>query len=328
MPELPEVTVIVSQLNKKLKGLVLESIEYDWPKKFFWGKFSIKDMKGAEVNSVRRLGKVVIVDLDKSGPAASSSRPTSSAATRSERSQNRIVGLRALDGTPSTGVTRLSILIHLKLTGQLIYQDAKTRIAGGHPIPPLNLPVPNKTTRVTFSFTNGGHLYFNDLRKFGWVKIVESDESKINEAIGAELGPDPLEVSYEEFAERLEKRGQMRIKKLLMDQNFLAGIGNIYSDEALWRAKIHPRRSAISLKQSEVRALYDGMRESLKLAIDKGGSSANAFVDSGGERGLYLSFAKAYHMTGKPCARCKTPIVRQKMDGRSAHFCPNCQQLK
>ena len=113
-----------------------------------------------------------------------------------------------------------------------------------------------------------------------------------------------------------------------MDQSFIAGVGNIYSDEALWRAKIHPRRSAISLKPLEVRRLYDGIRESLKLAIEKGGSSANAFIDSGGERGLYLSFAKAYHMTGKPCSRCKTPIVREKMDGRSAHFCPTCQKLK
>ena len=307
MPELPEVTVITGQLNKKLKGLTLESIEYDWSKKFYWGKFSIDDLRGAKVLRVRRLGKVVVIDLV-------------------SRSVGQLVG------------RSMSILIHLKLTGQLIYQDKKTRIAGGHPIPPLNLPVPNKTTRVTVTFTNDGHLYFNDIRKFGWVKIVGVDKSqpeadrlldeKIKEAIGMELGPDPLVMSFEEFCERLEKKGQSRIKKLLMDQSFIAGVGNIYSDEALWRAKIHPRRSAISLKPLEVRRLYDGIRESLKLAIEKGGSSANAFIDSGGERGLYLSFAKAYHMTGKPCARCRTPIVREKMDGRSAHFCPRCQKLK
>ncbi len=298
MPELPEVTVIVNQLNQKLKGLVLESVEYDWPKKFFWGKFSIKDLKDQKVEKVERIGKIILV-----------------------RFENRI-----------------TVLIHLKLTGQLIYQDKKARVAGGHPIPPLNLPAPNKTTRVTFTFTGGvptssrlrgtSHLYFNDLRKFGWVKIVESEESKVKEAIGTELGPDPLEVSYGEFRERLAKRGQARIKKLLMDQEFIAGVGNIYSDEALWRAKIHPRRSAASLSSGEIRGLYDGIRDSLNLAIDKGGSSANAFVDSGGERGLYLSFAHAYHMTGKPCERCGTPIVRSKMDGRSAHFCPNCQRLR
>src|SRR3989344_3119017 len=322
MPELPEVTVIVNSLNKKIKGLVLRSIEYDWPKKFYWGRrpggrsgpegeFSIKDLKGAKVSGVRRLGKVVVMDLV--------NRPLGHWVARKKKN-------------PSNQVTQkprnLSILIHLKLTGQLIYQDRKTRIAGGHPLPPLNLPAPNKTTRVTFEFTNGGHLYFNDIRKFGWVKVVASREDEVKKAIGMELGPDPLIMSYEQFRECLEKKKQGRIKKTLMDQSVIAGVGNIYSDEALWRAKIHPKRSIISLGEFELKALYKGLRESLQISIEKGGSSANSFVDSGGERGLYLSFGKAYHMTGKPCARCKTPIKREKMDGRSAHFCPSCQMLK
>src|SRR3990167_9484966 len=316
MPELPQVTVIVNSLNKKIKGLVLRSIEYDWPKKFYWGKFSIKDLKGAEVSGVRRLGKVVVMDLVS---RSTKNKPTSLQTYRP---------------------TNLSILIHLKLTGQLIYQDKqslrfstssadlrKTRIAGGHPLPPLNLPAPNKTTRVTFGFTNHGYLYFNDMRKFGWVKIVASREDEVKKAIGMELGPDPLVMSYEQFRECLGKKKQGRIKKTLMDQSVIAGVGNIYSDEALWRAKIHPKRQVASLGEVELKALYKGLRESLQISIEKGGSSANSFVDSGGERGLYLSFGKAYHMTGKPCARCKTPIKREKMDGRSAHFCPACQRL-
>ena len=326
MPELPEVTVIVNGLNKKLKGLVLRSIEYDWPKKFYWNGFSIKDLKGARIIGVRRLGKVVVIDLV--------TRPLGHWVARKKKN-------------PSNQVTQkprnLSILIHLKLTGQLIYEHQdkqslrsstssaglrKTRIAGGHPIPPLNQPVPNKTTRVTFAFTNNGYLYFNDMRKFGWVKIVSSREDEVKKAIGMELGPDPLVMSYEQFRECLEKKKQGRIKKTLMDQSVIAGVGNIYSDEALWRAKIHPKRSIISLSDAEFKALYKGLRESLQISIEKGGSSANSFVDSGGERGLYLSFGKAYHMTGKPCARCKTPIKREKMDGRSAHFCPSCQILK
>lgn len=288
MPELPEVSIIVNQLNKKLRGVVISSIETDWPKKFDWGGFSIADLKGMRVMGVERRGKVVLIKVSKD----------------------------------------LAILIHLKLTGQLIYQDAKTRIAGGHPIPPLNLSVPNKTTRVTFGFANGGHLYFNDIRKFGWVKIVTSDTEHVTRAIGTELGPDPLVMSYGEFCERLAKKPQSRIKKLLMDQTFVSGIGNIYSDEALWRAKIHPQRSAATLEKDEIKALFAGIKDSLELAIAKGGSSANSFVDSKGEKGLYLSYAKAYHMTGRPCARCRMPIVRKKMDGRSAHFCPKCQQLK
>jgi formamidopyrimidine-DNA glycosylase len=316
MPELPEVTVIVNSLNRKLKGLVFESVSYDWPKKFEWNNFSEKDLKGARVLGVERRGKVVVIKLE------SSRKHLSPAQGRDQ-------------GTTSY----ISILIHLKLTGQLIYQDKKTRVAGGHPLPPLNLPSPNKTTRATFEFTNpstrstrsghsaAGHLYFNDMRKFGWVKIVTSDTEHVTRAIG-ELGPDALKVSYDEFRERLLKKPNSRIKKLLMDQAFVSGIGNIYSDEALWRAKIHPSRSVSSLKEAEIKVLYKGIRDSLKLAIDKGGSSANSFVDSGGEAGLFLTFAKAYHMTGRPCARCKTPIVRKKMDGRSAHFCPRCQPLK
>ncbi|HEY5600798.1 MAG TPA: bifunctional DNA-formamidopyrimidine glycosylase/DNA-(apurinic or apyrimidinic site) lyase [Patescibacteria group bacterium] len=296
MPELPEVTVIVNSLNRKIKGLEFKSVEYDWAKKFDWGhrpggpsgsegNFSARDLKGVKIKKVDRRGKVVLIETD-------------------------------------GGFT---ILIHLKLTGQLIYLDKKTRIAGGHPIPPLNLPVPNKTTRATFEFTNGGHLYFNDMRKFGWVKIVSSDKGQVSSAIGT-LGPDALEITYKQFSERLKSKGNWRIKKLLMDQTFVSGIGNIYSDEALWRAKVHPSRTVFSLIPAEIKAIFDGVKDSLKLAIEKGGSSANSFVDSGGEKGLYLSFANAYHMTGRPCKRCKTPITRKKMDGRSAHFCPNCQK--
>ncbi len=308
MPELPEVTVIVDSLNKVLRGLVLESIEYDWPKNFFLNGFSITDLKGAKVKGLRRMGKVVVIDMEKSQRLQ-----------RGQKSQ------------------RFSIVIHLKLTGQLIYLDKKTRVSGGHPIPPLNSPVPNSTTRVTFAFTNPstgsgqvvGHLYFNDIRKFGWVKVVKSDEESIKAAIGkTELGPDPLVMSYEQFRDRIRKKPQARIKKLLMDQAFVSGIGNIYSDEALWRAKVHPKRSVVSLADGEIKAIFKGIKDSFELAIAKGGSSVNSFVDGRGEKGLYLTYAKAYHKTGESCERCGTKIIREKMDGRSAHFCPKCQKLE
>lgn len=173
MPELPEVTVIVNSLNRAIKGLVLESVEYDWKPKFYWNGFSMKDLKGAKVKDVRRWGKVVIIDL-------------------------------------SNG---FSIVIHLKLTGQLIYQDKKIRVSGGHPIPPLNKPAPNSTTRATFVFTNEGHLYFNDMRKFGWVKIVKSDEQSIKEAIGkVELGPDPMTITVDDFMARIKKSRRQELK--------------------------------------------------------------------------------------------------------------------
>ncbi|MDO8260556.1 MAG: bifunctional DNA-formamidopyrimidine glycosylase/DNA-(apurinic or apyrimidinic site) lyase [Candidatus Magasanikbacteria bacterium] len=288
MPELPEVTVVVNSLNEAIRGLVIESVEYDWKPKFYWNGFSIKDLKDARVKDVRRWGKVIIIDL-------------------------------------SNG---FSIVIHLKLTGQLIYQDKMIRVGGGHPIPPLNQPVPNSTTRATFAFTNEGHLYFNDMRKFGWVKIVKSDEQSIKDAIGkVELGPDPMTMTVQDFIARIKKKPQARIKKLLMDQAIVSGVGNIYSDEALWRAKIHPKRPVVSLTDEEIKAIFKGLVDSFNLAIEKGGSSANSFVDGRGEKGLYLSFANAYHMTGTPCKRCKTLIVREKMDSRSAHYCPKCQLI-
>lgn len=307
MPELPEVTVVVASLNKVIKGLTLDSVEYDWQPKFYWNGFSIADIRGAKVKEIRRWGKVIIIDLTKD----------KSLKTNAKKS----VSLSSL------ALSQFSIVIHLKLTGQLIYQDKQIRVGGGHPIPPLNKPVPNSTTRATFTFTNGGHLYFNDMRKFGWVKVVKSDKDSIQAAIGkVELGPDPMEMKEEDFVARIRKKPNSRIKKLLMDQAFVAGVGNIYSDEALWRAKIHPQRLVVSLTDDEVKAIFRGLIDSFKLAISKGGSSANSFVDGLGERGLYLTFAKAYHMTGKPCERCGTKIVRKKMDGRSAHFCPECQK--
>jgi len=137
-----------------------------------------------------------------------------------------------------------------------------------------------------------------------------------------------LEITEKEFIERLKKKPQSRIKKLLMDQTFVSGVGNIYADESLWLAKVHPARSIVSLTDQEMKAIHKGIHDSMTLSIAKGGSSSNSFVGSGGEKGLFLSFANAYHMTGRPCARCKTIMVRKKMDGRSAHFCPNCQALK
>ena len=297
MPELPEVTVIVNQLNKKLKGLVLESIEYDWPKKFFWNGFSEKDLKGLKVEKVERIGKIISIKISND----------------------------------------ITILIHLKLTGQLIYQDRKTRIAGGHPIPPLNLPAPNKTTRVIFSFTNPstgsgrsvGHLYFNDMRKFGWVKIVPSRESDIEGAIGSKLGPDPQVVSYEEFRERLVKRGQSRIKKLLMDQNFIAGVGNIYSDEILWRAGVHPLSLPKSIPEKQFKLTFTSMKKVLKEGINFGGDSMSDYRNIKGEKGAFQERHRAYRRTGKPCIKpgCKGVITRIIVGTRSAHFCNKHQTL-
>jgi formamidopyrimidine-DNA glycosylase len=288
MPELPEVETIKEELKRKIVGLELTGVEVRAPKLFQWDCLSQKDLIGAKIKNIWRRAKVIVFEL-------------------------------------SGGK---SLITHLKLTGQLIYQDKKTRIAGGHPIPPLNFPVPNKTTHIIFSFTNGGRLYFNDLRKFGWVKFLPTSRVATLKEM-AEFGPEPFDPSFTlgVFKERLGKHQREQIKPLLMDQKFIAGIGNIYSDEALWLAKIHPLRRVSTLTDGKISALYEAIRESLEKAIKLGGASRHAFARTAGEAGLYLSYANAYHMTGKPCKRCKTPIKRIKIGGRSAHFCPKCQKL-
>ena len=292
MPELPEIETITRGLDREVVGQVVTKVEVLVPKMFVWNSLKESNLEGAKIINVKRVAKMVVMNLS----------------------------------------SDTSLVFHLKLTGQLIYQDKKTRIAGGHPLPPLNLPVPNKTTHIIFTLKgkdeNIGHLYFNDLRKFGWVKFVPT--SKLNEltAIGEE-GPDPFEKKWtlEEFKTRLAHRKNAAIKPLLMDQKFLAGVGNIYSDEALWLAKIHPKRAASSLTSTEVEKLYQAIKESLTTGIKHKGAPSSSYVNLGGEKGVFLTYANAYHRTGLPCNRCKTPIIRLKIGSRSAHFCPACQTL-
>lgn len=288
MPELPEVEVIKNELKEKIVGLTFSEIDIKVPKLFQGNGRTKKDLIGAKIQDIRRRAKLIIFDLS--------------------------------DGT--------SLVMHLKLTGQLIYENKNTRVAGGHPIPPLNQPVPNKTTHIIFSFRDGGKLYFNDLRKFGFVKVVSTDQVDRLKMI-AELGPEPFDPKFtvEIFAQRLKKHPEKKIKPLLMDQKFLSGVGNIYGDEALWLAQIHPLARARDLTQEETGKLYKGLKDALRRAIKLGGSSHQAFLRSGGEAGLYLKYAHAYHRDGEPCDRCGTIMKRINILGRGAHFCPNCQKI-
>lgn len=288
MPELPEVEVIKNELKEKIVGLTFSEIDIRVPKLFQGNGRTKKDLIGAKIKDIRRRAKLIIFDL-------------------------------------SNGI---SLVMHLKLTGQLIYENKNTRVAGGHPIPPLNQPVPNKTTHIIFSFKDGGKLYFNDLRKFGFVKVVPTDQVDRLKMI-AEFGPEPFDPKFtvEIFAQRLKKHPEKKIKPLLMDQKFLSGVGNIYGDEALWLAQIHPLARARDLSQEEIGKLYKGLRDALRRAIKLGGSSHQAFLRSGGEAGLYLKYAHAYHRDGEPCDRCGTIMKRINIFGRGAHFCPKCQKM-
>lgn len=197
-----------------------------------------------------------------------------------------------------------SLLIHLKLTGQLIFNGKLS-----------------PHTRHIFKFTDGSRLVFNDARKFGWWKKVKETKE-----IEKELGPEPLEMDFETFKTLLTKRPGAKIKPLLMDQKFIAGIGNIYSDEVLYASKVHPLRHAKTLSSKEIEQIFQNIRNILKAAIKHQGSSVEYYRDACGKEGHYVKYHKVYQKEGRKCSLCGTIIKRIKLAGRSAHFCPKCQK--
>jgi formamidopyrimidine-DNA glycosylase len=200
-----------------------------------------------------------------------------------------------------------SLLVHLGMTGQI------ASIAAEIPL--------EKHTHVSFALDDGRELRYTDARRFGRMAYLTA-ELLAKEVEGA--GADPLEVSAAEFSQRVCSRNT-RIKALLLDQSVLRGVGNIYADESLWRAKIHPARMGSKLSEKETQTLRRVLQEILNRAIVMRGSSISDFLDANGEPGEYQRHHRAYGREGKPCYRCRTPIRRVIVAGRSSHFCPNCQ---
>ena len=198
-----------------------------------------------------------------------------------------------------------SLLFHLKLTGQLIFNGK-----------------PSPYTRKVFCFDDGSQMVFNDSRKFGWWKKVKNSKS-----IEKEFGPEALEIDLATFKNNLKKHPQTKIKPLLMDQKFIAGIGNIYSDEILFEAGVYPLRRVKTLTEKEIELIWRSISKILKKAIQLRGTSERSYVDARGRKGGYLKHLKIYQREGEKCFRCGGIIKRIKIGGRSAHFCPHCQKL-
>ena len=194
------------------------------------------------------------------------------------------------------------LLVHLGMTGRLLLGGP----AGKH-------------THAIFTFDRGV-LLFDDSRQFGCIQFSEEFPQRV-----ARLGPEPLEVEFDVFAAAL-KRHKTRIKALLLNQTFLRGIGNIYADEALFRAGIHPLALAYRLRADRPRRLYTAIVEVLNEAIDAGGSSISDYVDAEGRKGFFQFSHRVYQRTGEPCVTCGTPIRRVLVAQRSSHFCPSCQK--
>ncbi len=290
MPELPEVETVRVGLQEFLTGQAVKSVDCDWPKSLLVERSVVESkLIGAMIESVNRRGKLIIIPL-------------------------------------SSGY---SMLIHLKMTGQLVYRPNTGKgFGGGHPNDSLIDKLPDKSTRVVIKLTNGT-LFFNDQRKFGWVKLEPTKDLEKNNAFLLKLGPEPLEDSYsfEQLKTAIQRRSKTSIKAAILDQAVLAGVGNIYADEALFAARIHPATKVGQVSTIKLKRLYNAIREVMKLSISLGGSSDRNYVDAKGNKGSYLKFAKVFRREGQTCPICGTEIVKIRVAGRGTHICPRCQRL-
>jgi len=212
------------------------------------------------------------------------------------------------------------------MTGQLVFRSRIIDFGAGHPNDSLIGKLPDKSTRVSIKFKDGSNLFFNDQRKFGWMKLVPTAEV-VNLDFFKKVGPEPLSADFKwkDFEKRLLRRKNSSIKAVLLDQSVIAGVGNIYADESLWGAKIHPKKLVKQLKSPEIHKLYDELILVLKLAIEKGGSTDKNYINAEGKRGSYLDFARVFHRQGEPCFRCGNIIIKIRVAGRGTHICPICQ---
>jgi formamidopyrimidine-DNA glycosylase len=289
MPELPEVETVRRGLADLLPGLKIVGVTTDWQKSFPNAPEQVeKFLVGATVKSIRRRAKVLLIDLD----------------------------------------TEYTLIIHLKMTGQLVYRSKVSgeRFGAGHPSSSLVGELPDRSTRVIFDFGTA-NLFFNDQRKFGWVRLLPTIEVEELDFF-KKVGPEPLEPTFtdKDFVTRLRRRNNSVIKAVLLDQTVVAGVGNIYADESLWGAKLHPAQRVRDIADAKLKKLFTELQYVLNLAIEKGGSSDKNYVNAEGRRGSYLSFARVFRREGQPCPRCGTTIIKTRVAGRGTHTCPRCQK--
>lgn len=301
MPELPEVQTTVNGLNATVKGRKIIDVWTSYKSAHKMHQGSIKDPK-------------FFLDFKK--------KVRNQKIIKSERRAKNI--LIHLTG----GHT---ILIHMKMTGHLLYgkYEFKKGVWISHENKFLSDPF-NSHIRLVFSLDNGKHLAFSDMRKFAKVTLIET--AKLNESLHVfHLGPEPLSSSftYKVFKEQLLKRPKGKVKQVLMDQTLIAGIGNIYSDEILWRANVHPLSAPEKIPEKNLKLIYEATTEILKRGIDFGGDSMSDYRNIHGKRGKFQDEHKAYRKQKTRCTKpkCKGILERLVVGGRSAHFCPVHQKL-
>jgi len=328
VPELPEVETVRRGLHELIIGRVVKKVTHDTPKGFPNAAADVEAfLIGSSVTDVRRRAKVLLIDLSSGytlvihlkmtgqlvfvgGARPRSPKPFQ---TASHRVSNRVpTPLEARAADVSEGLT---------VTAE--------RFGAGHPNESLIGELPDRSTRVIFEFVDGSHLYFNDQRKFGWVRLMPTLEVP-NIDFMKKVGPEPLEHDFTvmEFKERFKRRAKTSIKAALLDQTVVAGVGNIYADESLWGAAIHPLTRVGEVPEAKFEVLYTELRDVMNLAIEKGGSTDKNYVNAEGKKGSYMDFARVFRREGHECPRCGTIIIKFKAAGRGTHICPQCQVLE
>jgi formamidopyrimidine-DNA glycosylase len=296
VPELPEVETLRRGLAARITSMRITAIEIGDRKIFGGTGDAIRhDVVNHRISRVGRRGKVLILFLRGSGNRAGES---------------------------------ASLLIHPKMTGQLVLTcDGATVLAGGHPTPSMLQPMPNATTRAVFRIGPACCLYYNDARRFGWIRLAGPDPGRTDPFL-AQLGPEPLDADFTPGALRqaLARHPRAPVKAVLLDQAAVAGIGNVYADESLHRARIDPARPAGGLSQVETLRLHAAIQEILRAAVDSGGTSFAGYLNEARGRPGYLGQAHVFRRQGQPCQACGTPIVRTTVAGRATNFCPHCQR--
>ncbi len=290
MPELPEVETVRTGLAALLPGRIFAAVTHDSEKSFPNTEADVTAfLLGSTTTAVKRRAKVLIIELS----------------------------------------SNYSLVIHLKMTGQMVFVASDARFGAGHPNDSLIGNLPDKSTRVEFTFQDGSKLFFNDQRKFGWVRLLPTAEVP-NIDFMQKVGPEPLDASFtaKDFTERLRHRQNASIKAVLLDQTVIAGVGNIYADESLWGAKIHPATLVRDVSNAALHTLFTELQYVLNLAIQKGGSSDKNYVNAEGKRGSYLSFARVFRREGQECPRCHAIIIKLRVAGRGTHICPREQKLR
>jgi formamidopyrimidine-DNA glycosylase len=285
MPELPEVEMVRRTLESCIVGKTIANVQVLHQKPISHSPSLPFELPGKTIQAVHRRGKLLYIALD----------------------------------DPNCFVA-----IHLKMTGQLIYQDALTMHGGGHTLTKTDHKLPHKHTRLWLEFTDQSRVFFNDLRLFGYLKILSKTDL---EAVLKTYGIEPGMENFTEanFLTALANK-TTTIKAALLNQSLISGLGNIYVDEACFYAKVLPNRRIDTLKKAEKLLLFKGCEHVILDSIAHGGTTFYSFVHTDGSKGSYLDKLHVFSRQGKPCYRCETIIKKIKHAGRGTHFCPGCQK--